>query len=566
MRPNSDASTVIKTDVCIVGAGPAGLTIARVLAAAGIRVVLLEGGDGEGAQLRQDVRASGDDLYPSSNIGGTRAAMLGGTAGLWSYLMSNEDRNPQNGPRGARYAPLNPIDFEQRPEIANSGWPLSRADLDPWYAKAQQISGLGAYSYDADHWSTPDRRSLRLDPELIETQMYQLGSSTAWTVDAVRALREQPNVQILTDANVVRLEADSTGSQVTAVHYRHPGGANGLIQARTTVLAAGGVDNSRLLLMSDHEVRGGLGNQHDQVGRYWMEHPQVRAGMLVAPPNTGLADKLRLYDAWWAGDDKVMGKLSVAPEAMRREGLLSTSTLLVARDDVFAGPAFQAYTAVRSPSGRAAALAERAKLGAKAALGIRDLLAARAVIDGQPGPDLSGWASRANASAIRVFEIIHVSEQSPEPDNRIMLTGELDGHGRRIPILNWQWSQEDRRRVTRSRDLHAEAFAKAGLGEVIQGDWDSGQPRMVGGCHHHLGGTRMSSDPATGVVDVNSKVHGMTNLFAAGSSVFPSGGSVSPTLTVVALSVRLAEHLRDTLRQVPAPVDSTLPAGLNLLN
>jgi choline dehydrogenase-like flavoprotein len=288
--------------------------------------------------------------------------------------------------------------------------------------------------------------------------------------------------------------------------------------------------------------------------------------MLVAPPSARLADKLRLYDAHWSGEDKVMATFSVAPETMRREGLLSTSTLLVARDDVFAGEAFQAYTAVRSPSGRAAALAERAKLGAKAAIGFRDLLAARTAIEDQPGVDLSGWTTRPNASQIRVFEMIHTVEQSPDPGNRVSLTGELDGHGRRIPLLTWRWSQEDRQRITRSRDLHAKAFAKAGLGQVIQGDWDSGQPRMVGGSHHHLGGTRMSTDPATGVVDVNSKVHGMANLFAAGSSVFPSGGSVHPTLTIVALSLRLAEHLRETLLQLPTPVDSTLPAGLNLLN
>jgi choline dehydrogenase-like flavoprotein len=166
----------------------------------------------------------------------------------------------------------------------------------------------------------------------------------------------------------------------------------------------------------------------------------------------------------------------------------------------------------------------------------------------QPGLDLNGWSGRADAGRFRVFELVHQTEQSPDPENRITLSYDTDEFGRRTSILHWRWRDEDRRRITRARDLYAQAFARSGLGRLIQGDWDRGQPRMVGGNHHHLGGTRMSADPRTGVVDVDAKVHGVAGLYVAGSSVFPAGGSVNPTLTIVALALRLADHVATTLQ------------------
>jgi choline dehydrogenase-like flavoprotein len=545
-------------DICLIGAGPAGLSLAIALAVAGFQVVLIEGGVAGSAQFLDAVRLEGDDAYPQSHISQTRASGLGGTSGLWSVRMSTVDNDPEAGDRGCRYAPLDPIDFEARPQVPHSGWPLTRADLDPWYVRAQAACGLGRFDYAPAGWRTPQAQSLPLDPELIETQMFQFAPSTVWSKAAVATLRAERGVQILTETNVTELESEPDGSRVTGVHWRRADGSTGVVRARATVLAAGGIENSRLLLLSDRQVRGGLGNGKDQVGRYWMEHPLLRGGLLVAPRTTGFGSKLRLYDAHWQGDSKVMAKLSVNADLMRREGLLSTSALFMPRDKVLAGRAFQAYTAARSPAGRAASPVARAGNLAKIATGAASLLTARAVMATQPDLDLSGWTTMPDADRFRVFEMIHQSEQSPDPDNRIELSTDTDSLGRRIPVLKWHWSPEDRDRVARSRDIYAEALAGAGFGEVIQKNWENGRPRMLGGNHHHMGGTRMSTDPATGVVDVDSKVHGVANLFVAGSSVFPSGGSVNPTLTIVALSLRLADHLKRTLPQLPEP---QRPAG-----
>jgi choline dehydrogenase-like flavoprotein len=541
----------MEADVCLVGAGPAGLSVAVTLAAAGVRVVLLEGGPDGATNELTDIRAEGEQAYPQSDVTHTRGAGIGGTARLWSYRMSNVDDDPEVGPRGCRYAPLDPVDFEARDAVPHSGWPIDRSDLDLWYSRAQTICGLGKFDYEPNSWTTQGARELPLDPTLVETQMFQFGPASAWIHDAADTLRAQPHVVVLTGTNVTELETDEAGTRVTAVHWRRDDGTSGSVRARCTVLSAGGIENSRLLLLSDRHVRGGLGNGAGLVGRYWMEHPLVRGGLLVSP-RSGPAARLGLYDARFQDGTKVMAKLSVAADRVRSEGLLSTSALFLPRDGVLASAAVQAYTAVRSPSGTRASTAARAVMAARIAAGAADLVTARRVMAEQPGLDLSGWSARSDAGRFRVFEVLHQTEQSPDPQNRIELAAETDRFGRRLPVLHWRWTPEDRRRITRSRDLYAQAFIGAGLGRMIQTDWDGGQPRMIGGNHHHLGGTRMSTDSSTGVVDTDARVHGISNLFVAGSSVFPGGGSVNPTLTIVALGLRLASHLQDVLQQLPA--------------
>ncbi len=569
-------------DVCIVGSGPAGLSVAVGLLGSGLRVLLLEAGgapEEDSARKRLGrVELVGDELYPQSCVDVTRASQLGGTIGRWSFRMDASATPPagiggHENDHGCRYAPLDALDFEAL-EARHGGWPLRRADLDPWYARAQEIAGLGPFAYEPRAWEDDDSKSLDLNPALIRSDMFQFGSASAWLDHALTRLRAAPQMQILTDAVVTRVDVASdvearAGARerkdvASGVRFVGPDGRPGRVRARATILAGGGIENVRLLLASGGLADGdgalaqgphrhGLGNQFDQVGRYFMEHPMVRAGLLVVTPCAALPAKLRLYDAHLRHDTLVMAKLTLSDDVVRRERLLSTALLMLARDDILLDPAVRAYQTLRSPSGRALKARARAKLALTALAGLHKLLRARATMKRHTGVDDSGWTRGPDANAVPVLELVLQTEQSPHPDNRITLAEERDAFGRRIARLHWRWTAEDRRRIARARDVYAQAFASAGYGKLVAGDWDAGQPRMIGGTHHHMGGTRMATDPRSGVVDTDCRVHGFSNLFVAGSSVFPTGGSVNPTLTIVALALRLAEHVRDRLARETGP-------------
>ena len=198
---------------------------------------------------------------------------------------------------------------------------------------------------------------------------------------------------------------------------------------------------------------------------------------------------------------------------------------------------------MRSPSGKRDPLFARVRTGLRVLAGA--LSVARAVLArrAQPSIDEATWTGRAADPRYSVFEMLHQTEQSPDPANRLTLTDEVDDLGRSGLLLTWRWSIEDQQRITRSRDLFAQALRDRGIGTVVNTDWDDGRPRLLGGTHHHLGTTRMSADPTDGVVDRDCRVHETENLYVASGSVFPSAGFVNPTLTVCALALRLGHHL-----------------------
>jgi choline dehydrogenase-like flavoprotein len=332
------------------------------------------------------------------------------------------------------------------------------------------------------------------------------------------------------------------------VHSAGGEGNTELVAARAVVLAAGGLETVRILLdTARHDGQPAPGNRTGLVGRYFMEHPLVRGGLLVTEPRRRLIDELGLYGTRNVAGTYVSAKLTLTDETIEREGLLATSALLVPRDTALGTPGAQALARLRSPSGRRESRSTRLRRGLTVLGGAADVGRAVLATRHQPNIDRADWADGVTDPRWTVFELIHQTEQSPDAANRVYLDDKVDALGRSRLRLDWRWALADRQKVARSRDLYSAALERAGFGRLVGTDYDAGLPRLLGGTHHHMGVTRLSADPDAGVVNPQCRVHDTESLYVAGSAVFPSGGFVNPTLTVVAMALRLGAHLRTEL-------------------
>jgi len=507
-----DNGTVLEGDICIVGAGAAGITIALELMNSPVKVLLLEGGGFEYDPKLQDLYRGeivGQPYYP------LQAAALhyfGGTTGHWAGFCSTFDA----------------IDFEKRAWVPHSGWPIRRQDLDPFYARAHQVLGLGPYKWDATDWKNgdADRTPLPVDPGVAWTKMWQF-SPTRFGAKYRDAIVNAQNVHLYTNANVCEVEANEGMRKVNAVRIRTFEGKEFRARAKTYVLACHTIQNARLLLASNRQARNGLGNANDLVGRYFMEHLEMPgADMVLAKPES---TKTKIY-ALDFGLRTPRGELALTA-AKQREYRILNGTASVdpgnPNDPEFS--TFQFFDTTLLAAMRAWDKAGRkgpppivAKLGAAAA-----------------GPP---------QAVPRFFHLKTRQEQSPNPNSRVTLSTEKDALGMPRARLDWQLTELDKRSIRTYYEVLGRELGRTGIGRVQIRDWllndDRSWPSFLSGGWHHMGTTRMNNDPKQGVVDANCRVHGLSNLFIGGAAVYATAGAVNPTLTLVALALRLSDHLK----------------------
>lgn len=562
------AGAVLDADVCIVGGGPAGTAIALELARRGVDACVLEGGGTEpdpAAQSLHEGTVSGDRYPPLAE---TRWRQLGGTSHLW---------NTRLGPdHGFRAAPLDPIDFERRDWVPHSGWPLGREQLEPYYRRAQEFFGLGPYAYEGASWEREEGPRLKLDPAACDTSVWQFSRRERFLEGPVAEAARSPRVAVWLHANVTGLETGASGGVVSRVQAATPEGKRFSVRARTVVLAAGGIENARILLLSGGEEGAGLGNGHDLVGRYFMEH-QVVTGGILTPRDPALLDVAALYDERPVDGTWVMGQVRFTEATMRRERLLNLSFALYPRHPRHERIRDQAIHSFESLARAALRLRPPAEAGRhlREVLRSADYVAASLLrkASGQrlfryfvPGPDLvsgDGWSALPDKRRrFGAFEVLLHTEQLPHPENRVVLSEERDRLGCRRPELRWRWRDEDRENVARAQRLFAAEVERAGIGRYDPRVDAEGRPVLrAAGLHHHMGTTRMHPDPRQGVVDADARVHGVGNLYVAGCSVFPTGGYINPTLTIVAMAMRLADHLADRAGTAPAVEAAAAASG-----
>jgi choline dehydrogenase-like flavoprotein len=514
----------IEADVCIVGAGPAGISVARELIGNGARVWLLESGGRDVERRVQRLNRGQSVGYPIHLPHQSRVRAFGGTTRHWF--------TPGDETWAAR--PLDPIDFEVRPGIRYSGWPFDRAHLDPYYAHAQALCRLGPFDYDPGRWVDQARTPpLPLPPGAVETTLFQHG--TASFEGYFQELVHAPNVTLLLHASVVELATEEDPGRVDRVEVRREDGSRCFVRASLFVLAAGGIENPRLLLLSRQAHRRGLGNDRDLVGRFFAERLSARTGFVV-PATADLVRRTGFYHVHAAAPGVwVQGALRVSDAAQRERQLLNCAFLVAPRS------AKMTAEAVRS-------VATLVKARRRRPLPAGMLGHLRNVATGLG--DLGAFARdrlRRPDDAASVLVLRAQAEQAPNPDSRVTLGTRRDRFGLPVARLDWRPTPSDRASIRASQGAVNAALRAAGLGHVEFMLGDEHPLALLEGNFHHLGATRMHTDPAKGVVDADCRVHGVRNLYVAGSSVFSTYGCSNPTLTVVALALRLADHLKKQL-------------------
>lgn len=430
---------------------------------------------------------------------------MGGTIRLWNTAV--------RGQPGAKFAPLDPFDFTAGED--GSGWPFGLAEIESDYARAQKICGLGAFAYDSRAWETPDRPALRIEGGLLTTRIYQFAPARTVADENLGSVRAADNVRLCAGATVCALVRGSGGSRVDSALMRDGRSRTFVVIARTFVLAGGAIENARLLLASGGDDPRAPWNAGAWLGRGFMEHPRDYT-LTMKPHDPGLFRAAAFYDAHAAPDGTIVGgRFAVTREAVQRHGLPNASVTILPR--------------LKRPRPDAP---ETPGVARRVLERLRVLGRAR----GQPG---YGWSGVSNAPDVyRDFRLVVNIEQRPHSDNRIALADTRDAFGVPRVVACWRWRPDEQAKLERLR--RAIASSLEGLGTVEIRPGAPPDPNA----HHHAGTTRMSADARDGVVDADCRVHGTDNLFVAGASVFPTAGFANPTLTIVALAIRLARTIR----------------------
>lgn len=507
-----------------MGGGAAGIVLAREFIGTPWRVVLLESGGLRYTATTQALYAGETIGLPGHALTYSRFRMFGGSTTRWV----------------SQCRPLDPLDFAPRPGIPHSGWPFDHHHLERWYARAQAVCGLDPPHTD---WAPPCG-ALPIGDDPLETVLFRFG----YPRDFGRAYRDDlagaANLDVLLNANVVEIEAASDLRAVRAVHVKTLAGQAFEVRARAYVLACGGIENARLLLASNRTAPAGLGNTNDLVGRFFMDHPYLTTGHFVpdSPEHADGAHVIRSFKG--AGVTQKFHAGFVLREAIRREERLTGCS---------------AYFIRRLASETAP---EHFGTGGKSWLRLQEFFDHRTWAGAEVGGHLRrmvrGHREVGRTLVRRAGEVVRpqrvlafrtILETTPCADSRVTLGATPDRLGVPRVRLDWRINGDDRRGLERLRTAMAEALRRRRLGRLIEdpGTDATGWPRSMESGKHHMGTTRMHADPRRGVVDPDGCIHGMNDLFVAGSSLFPTSGYANPTFTIVALTLRLADHLKSRL-------------------
>lgn len=538
---------------CVVGTGPVGLAAALALADAGVQVTVIDGGgsvEPPGAEFNRgtvfDASSSPDckdsTLIPHGTLYGspsylvdTRYRGSGGSGWLWGV------RHRSSAAPSVRLAAGDFSDFLSRPDLDIPAWPAPADEIIERYPKALELYGLAGQSFAISNYGG-DNDSVGLDGDQFYSKLFHFGPSSAIFEDRVADLHAHENVRVEADTHLVGLKTNDAKDTVEGLIVASSDGSKTTLVADEYLLAAGGIENSRQLLLAVED--GALDDTFDVFGRWFMDHPHLRFGF-ITPTNP--IEEFAWYDFQTSQGSAILRGHGLNPDYARANGLLRFCIDLVGRHPLAptaAGNALtQAFDALRSRSPKALVAAIPGLLRSP----LNTLRMAWDLRGGQiHNTGLGGWSdAETRLYPIGSLAVEAMFEQRPSADNRVRLGQDRDRFGRRLADLHWSWSQVEIDSINESSDLVESAitaipgwqYARAegiGVGDV---------PRAGSGAHH-LGGTRQSVSPRDGVVDQNNRVHGVARLTMLGTSVFPTSvGYANPTVTAIADALRVVDNM-----------------------
>jgi choline dehydrogenase-like flavoprotein len=536
-------------DICIVGAGAAGITLANELSSENVSIALLEAG-GKRSDPNTQALYDGDvvDPYRHGPLTRYRRRCLGGTTVVW----------------GGRCAPFEDIDFEERKYVPDSGWPISRKDLDPYYQRAHEYLELGEFVYSMRNAYLHSLKSLSAGLETNEVSddfLWRFSPPTNFAKKYSEELKYKPNLTVFLYANCLKLITNKEGNTVLYAETSSLLLNRFKVYARTFVLAAGGLEVTRLLLASNDNDTRGIGNKRNLVGRFYLSHIAGSVGPLqltsrgreMAPAYQKTGDNVYCRPAFAIREDAqrrhcLMNFRAVLthppPEDPQHHSSICSAMYLLKW--CFSGripPEFNNDLANRKY--RNILLHSRniirdfPSLVAFAPIWIRKRIMSKRKL---PSVELR---NRNN-----IYYLHYDSEQSPNYHSRVSLGDKRDAFGIKRLYVDWRFSDFDVDSAIRSVKLLNASFIESEVGR-LKIEYESLPSIIRNQVHvgsHHLGMTRMGATPAQGVVDTNCRVFGINNLYVSSSSVFPTSSFANPTLTIVALAIRLGDYLTSLLR------------------
>lgn len=476
---------ILDYDICIVGSGPAGISLALELAATQKRICILEAGGYKASQTEINEFLSGENVGLPYKLLDSRSRQFGGTSDKWAGYL----------------AIMSSLDFKQNPKIPHSGWPIFFDDLLPYYSRAFKQLGGSNFEFDPAQYERPQYERIPFRSDEVTSKLWHF-SLIDFGKKFGKFLKQSKSIDVYLNSTVTRINLNPATKRVSHLTVTTSPKTAFSVKAKIVVLACGGMENARVLLAQDWKTRSIYEN--DNIGRYFMDHPHYNecANLILVSRH---ADT-KLYNtpdrAMRSGTKSVCAYLQIGNEIREKLGLPNTSFGMKQN-----AVSFKQHTIISLT--------------------------------------LKGLYGRAENTETH-YQINANLEQIPNPSSRVSLSEKTNMFGMPRIRLDWQLTKDDIKKAAQSVYLFALKLGENGLGRLQIEDWfaNGKLDGRVDYGFHHMGTTRMARSPLDGVVDTNCKIFGVDNLFIAGSSVFPTSSCRNPTFTIMALTIRLADHLK----------------------